>query len=72
MIAPNGDHPTTSRVVNQPRAISMAQSLPQPHRPLTNDLFSDIAFNPDLTLIYALLGGTVLLLFVALVWSFHT
>lgn len=72
MIAPNGDHPTTSRVVNQPQAISIAHSFPQPHRPLTNDVFPDIAFDPEFALIYALLGGTAVLLLFALIWSLLT
>jgi hypothetical protein len=69
MFASNGDHPTTSRVVNQPRAISIAQPFPQAHQPFANDLFPDINFDPELSLIYALLGGMGLLLVITLMWS---
>ena len=69
MIAPNGDHPTTARVVNHPPAITIVQYIPQPHRSYTNDLLSDIIFDPDLIVIYGLLAGTVLLLLVAFLWS---
>lgn len=72
MIAPNGDHPISplsARATPPAQAIAIAQPLPQAQRLLQNDIFPDTRLDPDLTLIYALLGGTILLLFSALVWS---
>jgi hypothetical protein len=68
MIAPNGDHPGSHRTAH-PHAISIAAPLHQKNRTTPNDLFPAVAGDPDLTLIYALLGGTVMLLLFALAWS---
>jgi hypothetical protein len=68
MIAPNGDHPTSARVIHHARAISIAQSLPSHPRPFTHELFPKMNLDMDPTLMYGVLGGLVLLLF-ALLWS---
>lgn len=69
MIAPNGDHPGSHRTMSQPHTMTIAVPINQQNRTSNQDLFAPVMVDPDLTLIYTLLGGTVLVLLFALAWS---
>jgi hypothetical protein len=69
MIAPNGDQPASHRASHHTRAISIDLSLYPRRFSIPRDVMPGLGNSPEISLIYLLLGATVLLLIAAFVWS---